>query len=387
MNELPIGTYWKRRPLEGQPEFEENYWGTVRDPDGVIRVRSEERERVLEDVSAELSFFNSLPGGRLLDVGCGRGFFLSALGPQWERHGVEVSSVGAESARAFAKVHLGELKDAAYPDAYFDAVMCHHVIEHVPDPQAFFTEIRRVLRPGGDLVLATPDFDSGCARRFGERYRLLHDRTHTSLFTLDSLRRFVRDHGFAIERVDFPFFQTRWFTEENLKRLFDTSLISPPFYGNFMSFYCRRLPDAAVRVAEIAAAVSLVGEADHHGIAAAAELIEGARRNDRQIWVIDSGAEGDRLAESFAAVAGGSVSSAEKVSSGWDEEDVVIMLGTQNKSVAQAAKRAGVSVILISTRLGENTGDADVVIQATAGNDRTRYGLLLALACAFRDPA
>src|SRR5687767_5128523 len=271
MSELPIGHYWRRRPLEGLPDFEESYWGTVRDPDGTIRVRSEERSRVLEDVSAELSFVNSLPGGRLLDVGCGRGFFLSALGPQWERYGVEVSKIGAESARSFASVHLGELKDAAFPTGYFDAVMCYHVIEHVADPEPFFTEIRRVLRPGGDLVLCTPDFDSGCARRFGERYRMLHDRTHTTLFTLDSLRRFVRDHGFSIEHVDFPFFQTRWFTEENLKRLFDTSLVSPPFYGNLMSFYCRRLPDTSTRLAEIATAASVASESDASGIAAAAE--------------------------------------------------------------------------------------------------------------------
>lgn len=172
-----------------------------------------------------------------------------------------------------------------------------------------------------------------------------------------------------------------------MKRLFDTSLISPPFYGNFMSFYCRRLPDASVRVAEIAAAVSLASEAGHTSIATAAELITGARGNGRQIWVIDSGATPDRFTESFAAAAAASISSAGKVSSAWTQGDVVITLGLQDKSFAQAAKRAGVSVILINSGSEETCEDVDVIIQANADNESARNGLLLALACAFSDPA
>ena len=88
--------------------------------------------------------------------------------------------------------------------------------------------------------MATPDFDSGCARQFGPNYRLLHDPTHISLFSNDSMHRFLRDHGFKIFRADYPFFETRYFTKENLIRLFDTGEVSPPFYGNFMTFYCQK---------------------------------------------------------------------------------------------------------------------------------------------------
>ena len=59
----------------------------------------------------------------------------------------------------------------------------------------------------------------------------------------DSMHRFLRDHGFVIDRVEYPFFETRHFTLENLARLFDTSKISPPFYGNFMTFYCHKPVD------------------------------------------------------------------------------------------------------------------------------------------------
>jgi hypothetical protein len=54
------------------------------------------------------------------------------------------------------------------------------------------------------------------------------------------MHRFLRHNGFLIERVDYPFFETRHFTEENLLRMLDTGTVSPPFYGNFMTFYCRK---------------------------------------------------------------------------------------------------------------------------------------------------
>ncbi len=114
----------------------------------------------------------------------------------------------------------------------------HHVIEHMADPVTNLEFGCRILKPGGHLILSTPDFDSGCARRFGANYRLLHDRTHISLFSNDSMHRFLRDYGFQILRADYPFFETRHFTEESLLRLFDPNKISPPFYGNFMTFYC-----------------------------------------------------------------------------------------------------------------------------------------------------
>lgn len=232
--------YFKKRKPKKKVEYEQNYWGTVVDPDGNVRNRLQEREKHLEDIKEELSFLNSLPAGIILDVGCGLGFLLSGLKPGWEKHGVEVSRMAAEHAARWGKIHAGELAEAKFPDEFFDVVVMHHVIEHMEDPVSAIKEAYRSLKPGGVLLLGTPDFDSGCARRFGDNYRLLHDDTHVSLFTNESMHRFLRDHGFIIERVEYPFFETRHFTKENLMRLFDTSKISPPFYGNFMTFYCRR---------------------------------------------------------------------------------------------------------------------------------------------------
>jgi SAM-dependent methyltransferase len=235
--------YVRRRPPQGDANerpFEESYWGTVTDPDGLTRDLLSERERRIEDVKEELAYIHSLPAGRILDVGCGLGYLLSAVDGGWEKHGLELSEFAAKRAAEHGKIHVGDLRSAAYPDEHFDVIVLYHVIEHMYQPVEELEEIFRVLKPNGSLIIGTPNFDSACARRFGEKYRLLHDATHITLFSRESLDRFLWDHGFFVDRVEFPYFETRYFTTENFERLKDTNAVSPPFYGNIMTFYCRK---------------------------------------------------------------------------------------------------------------------------------------------------
>lgn len=238
-------TQWNRyftrreRPPTTASELDA-YWREAEDPDGNLRRPHEEREQRLLAVRAELAFIAALPAGRVLDVGCGVGTLLSALSDSWEKHGVEPSAFAAREASRYARVHRGALESARYPSAHFDLLVLHHVIEHMADPVAAIRECFRILKADGKLLVGTPDFDSACARRFGQNFRLLHDPTHISLFTRDSLRRLLEDEGFTIEDVDVPYFDTPYFTEENLLRLFDTSAVSPPFVGNVVTFYCRK---------------------------------------------------------------------------------------------------------------------------------------------------
>jgi len=224
----------------GETSYEENYWGDVVDPDGVRRDRTTEREAHLSNLAHELEFISSLPTGRVLDVGCGLGWLLSALDDNWDKHGVEISDFAAEHARNHAEIFNGALLDYPSLTEPFDLIVMHHVIEHMLDPPANIRKALELLKPGGRLLLATPDFDSGCARRFGSNYRLLHDPTHVSLFSSDSMHRMLRENKLSILQVDYPFFETAYFSKEHLIRLFDTKSVSPPFYGNFMTFYCQK---------------------------------------------------------------------------------------------------------------------------------------------------
>lgn len=221
------------------PDVAGDYWAPKVDPDGVLRNRDteEERLRYLEDVADEIAFAKSCKPEWILDIGAGLGWFLDAV--KVEKRGyIEISPYCLKrlyEKGIFAYSSLEELKH----NHVWDVVVMHHVIEHLSDPIQAICHVHRLLKRGGYLILGTPDFASPCAKRFGDKYRMLHDPTHRSLFTLESMHRFLRDHGFTILDVKFPF-PDRYATAENFMRWNDTSRVSPPWPGNWMTFYCQR---------------------------------------------------------------------------------------------------------------------------------------------------
>jgi SAM-dependent methyltransferase len=97
--------------------------------------------------------------GRLLDVGCGYGFFLEAMERRgWRVEGIEIAATGREYARRALGLEVSPqpLPRADWPAARFDVVTLFYVIEHLADPRAVLTEVRRLLRPGGLLLLRWP---------------------------------------------------------------------------------------------------------------------------------------------------------------------------------------------------------------------------------------
>lgn len=101
---------------------------------------------------------------RVLDCGTGTGTFLAAFadaaGGHPELHGVDVSPAMLNKAHETmskrdntADFRIGEVTCLPYPDAYFDVVLAAHVLEHIADPQAALAEMKRVLKPGGLMVV------------------------------------------------------------------------------------------------------------------------------------------------------------------------------------------------------------------------------------------
>ena len=250
--------YYSRLSQSANAGFEPEVADPDQAPDSSERCLSKKLEQDAEASRNEINYVNQMRPGRILDVGCGAGHFLAGVDDRWEKFGVESSVVAAEQAKEHGKIHVGELNSAGYADDYFDAVVLVRVIEHMRDPEAEILEVMRVLKPGGELIVVTPNFDSACARRFGANFRLLQGPSQVSLFSRDSLERFLWDYGFVVDKVDFPFFETPGFTKENLERLFDRSQISPAFYGDVMSFYCRK-PDRSA----LADSLALCGRLAH----------------------------------------------------------------------------------------------------------------------------
>jgi 2-polyprenyl-3-methyl-5-hydroxy-6-metoxy-1,4-benzoquinol methylase len=142
------------------------------------------------------------PGAGVLDVGCGRGVLLSGLARRgFEAHGFEMSASAAAGVDPRAVVRVGKsLREADYPSAYFDQVIIWHVLEHLPDPRETLQEIRRVLKPGGRLVVAVPNYSSLQARCSGANWFHLDPPRHLFHFTAEGLRQLLASTGFDIER-------------------------------------------------------------------------------------------------------------------------------------------------------------------------------------------
>tara|TARA_Y100000389_G_C17380672_1_gene474221 strand:+ start:357 stop:1106 length:750 start_codon:yes stop_codon:yes gene_type:complete len=228
--------YYASIPADGEANFEEAYHQVTKDPDGKVRHLLDEREYSLSCTKEITDYLDTLSPGKILDFGCGLGWILSYLDEKWDKHGLEVSQFASSHAGKFGKIFNGFFE--SYDEKNFDVIIMNHVIEHVPDPIKTIKKVKKILNKDGVLIIATPDFDSAAARRYGSKFRLLHDPTHISLFTLDSMHRFLRDHDFFISKVEMPYFDTPWFNKENILKILDTKNISPPFYGSFMTFFC-----------------------------------------------------------------------------------------------------------------------------------------------------
>jgi 2-polyprenyl-3-methyl-5-hydroxy-6-metoxy-1,4-benzoquinol methylase len=140
--------------------------------------------------------------GRLLDVGCGNGSFLiqmKQLG--WEVTGVEPDGEAVSVARENFRLNVfkGSLEEAEFPDGHFDTITMNHVIEHVLDPIGLLKECRRVLRPGGKLVVVTPNIKSLGRRVFEDAWLHWDPPRHLFLFSLETLRESAEQAGLVIQ--------------------------------------------------------------------------------------------------------------------------------------------------------------------------------------------
>jgi 2-polyprenyl-3-methyl-5-hydroxy-6-metoxy-1,4-benzoquinol methylase len=144
---------------------------------------------------------------RLLDIGCSSGALLmSARALGFNAEGVELSADAADTARrAGLKVFTGSLDAARFPAATFDAAILMEVIEHLDDPRAMLAECRRILKPGGILLVTTPNAGSWTARIRGARwtgYNLTAMGGHVSFFNSRSIRMIAERTGFETARIE-----------------------------------------------------------------------------------------------------------------------------------------------------------------------------------------
>lgn len=191
-------------------------------------------------------------GKKILDIGCGGGFFLASLNDSWEKHGNEVNPAAVKYGEETFGFNIvqGHLREANFPDETFNVVKIRGAIEHLLDPTSELREIHRILRKGGLIAVNTPNIGSICGRIYKEKFRMVCPTYHIYYFSTKTLSLMLEKVGFKVSKVIYHYFDTPYVSwRDPLKILFDVvsfrvfrdpNTICPPFYGNIVDIYATK---------------------------------------------------------------------------------------------------------------------------------------------------
>jgi SAM-dependent methyltransferase len=182
------------------------YWGSEVAP-GEHHYWSKARARMHRDFFGR---FVEGRSGRLLDMGCGLGFFLKAMAPyrEWEAHGCEISPAAVRYAReqlGLANVICSPLQDAPLPQASFDIITLWDVLDHILHPDPLLSRCHALLNEGGSLFIRTPNVATQLVRarlmrtirRRENDTAYLQARDHPHHYAMRSMATLLARNGFG----------------------------------------------------------------------------------------------------------------------------------------------------------------------------------------------
>jgi SAM-dependent methyltransferase len=151
------------------------------------------------------------PGARVLEPGCGLGFFASRVAAEFSVVSLDVSHTALSFVQQ--RWHLGRLvcanaENLPFRDKEFEAVIAFDLVEHLVHPELFLEEVARVLRDKGIFILTTPNPASigarwkgkGTGQRRDHRWFGYRDETHVSIRAIEQWRSsFARSHMVVLE--------------------------------------------------------------------------------------------------------------------------------------------------------------------------------------------
>ncbi|HEX4876304.1 MAG TPA: class I SAM-dependent methyltransferase, partial [Chitinophagaceae bacterium] len=141
--------------------------------------------------------------GRILDIGCGIGFFLSVARERgWEVYGTEYTDAAIAKCREKGiRMQQGKLDPTWYPEGHFDIITSFEVIEHINNPKEEIGNIRRLLRKGGLFYFTTPNFNALERYMLKAEYNILHYPEHLSYYTKRTIHYLLSHNGFTRKKL------------------------------------------------------------------------------------------------------------------------------------------------------------------------------------------
>jgi len=199
-----------------------------------------------------------ISSGKVLDVGCGGGFFLNALSDSFEKHGTEIDPEAVNYARQnfpFGEnINRVKLEEVTYPKGYFDLIVMRGVIEHLPDPKSAVAKVSFLLKNEGYFyIAATPNVNSFCANLYREKWNQFHPIRHIFYFSADTMSKLCLPFHLKLVGRYYPYEETPYANleydhEEVLKAWqlkkqgkFDEVDRSSSFWGNMMNLVFKKI--------------------------------------------------------------------------------------------------------------------------------------------------
>lgn len=141
--------------------------------------------------------------GKLLEIGCGGGTFLSRMAAQgWDVEGVEFSHLAARRGNQLGhKIHVCRIEDLVLPERSFDLIVGWMVLEHLHDPVGTLRKLRNAIKPHGWLAISVPDASCLEFKLIPRYWYALQVPTHLYHFDRSTIAKIVRTAGWTIEKM------------------------------------------------------------------------------------------------------------------------------------------------------------------------------------------
>lgn len=149
-------------------------------------------------------------GGNLLDVGCGVGVFLESMTEatrfKWKLYGVDINEKLIREAKTrlnwkVSNLYLGRLDSLSLKENFFDCVTCFDVLEHDHKLKLTLSEIKRLLKPSGLLLIQAPNYSSVMAYLCGSLWDWWAVPDHIFHFNPRSLSSILQKQGFRVRKL------------------------------------------------------------------------------------------------------------------------------------------------------------------------------------------
>lgn len=194
----------------------------------------QEMERIAKQVDLK-------KGGRVLDIGGGRGDFLMMFGNNWEKYNIDISEFALQEAQK-----RGIITKFTLQDNFFDVILFRGTVQHVPDAISRIEECYYWLKPGGSIIfLVTPNANS-LYYKFFNTLPLLSPTRNFFIPSDIVLKQILENFGFTVTNIVYPYLGTPYAKPMQdllnffLKLFYIKKDVKFAFYKNIMEVYAQK---------------------------------------------------------------------------------------------------------------------------------------------------